>query len=62
MSQFSIDDETISNEPVSLRDFFAGHALNGLLASNNHVSYQDAAEKAYEFADAMLELREKETQ
>lgn len=52
---------------ITLRDFFAGCAMAGLLASEEPTtetspgqSYppSDAAEQAYEFADAMLARRE----
>ena len=48
-------------EAMSLRDYFAGKALNGLLAQNN---FGDAmarggyAKCSYEIADAMIEERE----
>jgi hypothetical protein len=40
---------------MSLRDWFAGQALSGLMA---HVRYspRDAARQAYDIADAMLAL------
>lgn len=53
------------NDPaagMSLRDWFAGHALAGLLArdfgSTNEGQLQEIAEKAYDLADAMLTDRE----
>ena len=45
---------------MSLRDWFAGQALAGLLLWNNDVTMQDMARTAYIFADAMLTVREKE--
>lgn len=50
---------------ATLRDFFAAAALQGIL-SNDSVHYQiqndyildDAAKRAYEFADSMLKARE----
>ena len=44
---------------MTLRDYFAAKALQGIIATNSHF-VKDAealASKAYEFADAMLELR-----
>jgi hypothetical protein len=43
----------------SLRDKFAGLAMQGLLASNNNWSEDDIAMSAYEQADAMLKERSK---
>jgi len=45
---------------MTLRDYFAGQALIGLLAGGKHfmfTSKEDAA-RAYYMADAMLEARE----
>jgi len=46
-------------EDVSLRDYFAGQALMGLVVHNNYGSVSDAniAKGAYLYADAMLEAR-----
>lgn len=46
---------------MTLRDYFAAKALQGIIATNSHF-VKDAealASKAYEFADAMLEERNK---
>ena len=45
---------------MSLRDWFAGQALAGMLA-NEHLYCQPAADDAYKFADAMLAAREPST-
>lgn len=47
---------------MTLRDFFAGQALNGLLSwspptSGEQYTPERAAEKAFEFADAMIARR-----
>tara|TARA_R110000868_G_scaffold71743_4_gene209810 strand:- start:716 stop:862 length:147 start_codon:yes stop_codon:yes gene_type:complete len=43
---------------MTLRDWFAGMALQGSLAGNRPpMSYRDTARKAYEIADAMLTAR-----
>lgn len=56
------------NRGMSLRDWFAGMALQGLLASNKHLTVLainleskagNFAIAAYETADAMLEQRSK---
>ena len=53
---------------MSLRDWFAGQALTGILPSTDNESGRSAftetepdwiAQKAYELADAMLEARNK---
>ena len=49
---------------MSLRDWFAGQALNGYLASwndlipNEYFEPEYVAGRVYEFADAMLKARE----
>lgn len=45
---------------MSLRDWFAGMALQGLLASDSEtqsMKFDEAAELAYDHADAMLKAR-----
>ena len=44
---------------MSLRDYFAGKALTGLVLGNDYGNSSDAdvAKGAYEYADAMLEAR-----
>jgi hypothetical protein len=53
--------EVYSRGGMSLRDWFAGQALAGLLASNanrdNITSAKDEAACAYQMADAMLAAR-----
>jgi len=44
---------------MSLRDWFAGQALVGLLASGREQFADSAEEEAYMFADAMLKERSK---
>jgi hypothetical protein len=61
--------EIQNHSGMTLRDYFAGQALNGVLASENPQYHymcasnkkhtQSAARKAYEMADAMLAEREK---
>ena len=54
--------ETYVPEPgMSLRDWFAGMALQGMLADGDHaeVLNEKMAEFAYHMADAMIEQREK---
>lgn len=48
------------NEGMTLRDYFAAKALQGLLAfPDSEGSRQEFAAEAYAFADAMLEARQK---
>jgi hypothetical protein len=48
---------------MTLRDYFAGKAMEGILASNTEHEHEDAhifdaiAEAAYKMADAMLKAR-----
>ena len=56
--------QSVSYSGMSLRDWFAGMALNGLLASYanpNAIGFPTTAvvQDAYEQADAMLKEREK---
>lgn len=51
-------DAAPGQEGMSLRDWFAGQALTGLLAGHERSgSPKDYAESAYLFAHAMLEVR-----
>lgn len=51
-------DGVYCRDGMSLRDWFAGKALAGLLADPNcDGSYKGVAESAYGFADAMLAAR-----
>lgn len=43
---------------MSLRDYFAGQALNAIAARNTDRTYRDDADEAYSFADAMIAARE----
>lgn len=55
----------IEAEKLSLRDYFAGQALVGLIptyqpaSADGPVNGHTVVEQAYEFADAMLEQRKK---
>ena len=42
---------------MELRDWFAGQALSGILATQTGVSESDIAITAYNYADAMLRYR-----
>lgn len=48
---------------MSLRDWFAGMALQGLIASGRtqHMTRENAALGAYDFADSMLAARCRQT-
>ena len=61
------DPITIQNEGMSLRDYFAAQAMQGLIESLHMYDDPDSkgmvniiAEKAYEYADVMLAARDKE--
>ena len=43
---------------MTLRDYFAAKAINGLLASGEAAPWKVLAENAYRIADAMLKARE----
>jgi hypothetical protein len=46
-------------EGMTLRDYFAGQALIGLLSDGKHFMFtsRDGAKRAYDMADAMLKAR-----
>lgn len=51
-----------AQDGMALRDWFAGQALGGIVVATAHslgYTVQDAAEEAYQFADAMLTERAK---
>jgi hypothetical protein len=47
----------VTHEGMTLRDYFAAKAMQGLLANNN-IDAQQIAKAAYIVADAMLKARE----
>jgi hypothetical protein len=46
------------NDGMTLRDFFAAAALQGLMADGGGTSWDDDAKAAYRAADAMIKARE----
>jgi hypothetical protein len=51
--------KTVNSDGMSLRDYFAAKALQGLVANPSHtLEDQEYSEAAYMLADAMLESRE----
>jgi hypothetical protein len=50
------------NNGMTLRDWFAGLAMQGLLADGEHkeVGWKRVVDAAYAYADAMLDAREEE--
>lgn len=57
MSQFDDGSFEESYTGMTLRDYFAARALQGLLASNTHFDADELASQAYLHADAMLKER-----
>lgn len=53
-------DATVEDAGMSLRDYFAGQALTGMLANRKYDIYgvMSFAEESYHQADAMLKARE----
>lgn len=43
---------------MTLRDYFAGQAMQSLLSDDEGGHYQDRAERAYSMADYMLKARQ----
>lgn len=55
-----VDAYTHYNEGMTLLDYFAGLALQGMLANNNNQwSWNDYAKESYEIAQAMLAERKR---
>ena len=50
--------QSINEDGMTLRDYFAAKAMQGLLASEVHAPLEDFAATAYKMADAMLKERE----
>ena len=47
-------------EGMTLRDYFAAKAMHGIISDpDTQMSYQEIAIRAYQYADAMLEMRKK---
>ena len=63
LSKISSEEIEVAQEGMSLRDSFAAHALAGYLAcftdENDPQNANVVAERAYEYADALLAAREK---
>ncbi len=55
----ALGEKTTSESGMSLRDWFAGQALIGMLAKANPETYKEAAVNAYAYADVMLAERAK---
>jgi hypothetical protein len=51
------EDDGSQNTGITLRDYFAAKAMQGIMASNPHDVW--AAERAYAIADEMLKERNK---
>ena len=47
-------------EGMTLRDYFAAKAMQGLLSSDVNAKLEDFAKQSYKVADAMLKAREQE--
>jgi len=50
----------ITEQGMTLRDYFAAKAIIAYHADGNYSSYEDVANWCYALADAMLEAREQE--
>lgn len=49
----------IENHGMSLRDYFAGQAMIGIMHAGGWGDFCTLAKKSYEIADSMLEARDK---
>jgi len=44
---------------MTLRDYFAAKAMHGIIAGiDPQMNYEEIASRAYQYADAMIEVRE----
>ena len=61
-SYYTDDGEWAKRDGMTLRDYFAAKALQGICAAPEHLdrigSFKNAAATAYELADAMLAARD----
>lgn len=57
LSGYGMGPAECNNGGMTLRDWFAGQALAGLLASGGSVSWEQDVFSAYAAADAMLSAR-----
>jgi hypothetical protein len=57
---WAIDDgqKIVGNKGMTLRDYFAAKAMQGLIHVQVKTAQQMTAETAYEWADAMMKARE----
>ena len=54
----AVIEENKMKEELTLRDYFAAAALQGMLSDSNlQADYFEFSQRAYEMADAMLEAR-----
>ena len=49
--------KTVIDQGMSLRDYFAAKAMQGLLSSDVNAKIEDFAKQSYKVADAMMEAR-----
>lgn len=57
-SYYTDDGEWAKRDGMTLRDYFAAKAMQGLLADHSNNMYiEDLVKLAYEYADAMLKAR-----
>ena len=58
-----VDADEFAYEGMSLLDYFAGHALAGLLAmAKQKQSFAEFSDDAYDMAEAMLKERERRSE
>lgn len=55
---FPVVDLDITKEGMTLRDYFAAKAMQGLMASSVEATPAEFASRSYQVADAMLAARE----
>ena len=48
-----------NSQGMTLRDYFAAKAMHGIIAGiDPQMNYEEIATRAYQYADAMIEVRE----
>jgi hypothetical protein len=54
---FPVTNERTDDKGITLRDYFAGQALAGLLSCDDKRGYSYVAKDCYSYADAVLKMR-----
>jgi hypothetical protein len=56
-NEMGLNFQQVYEQGMDLRDYFACHALQGLIIRGVEIGYQNIAKNGYEIADAMMKAR-----